>query len=129
MAHITVLWTIAAVVGAVVSAANAWDAWLDLRALAGEKNGRRVIARTNLRSQLVRAVQMVSFAAPGTILAFELVPAGDARAELVVWFLLGGVALATSNSTLDRFAKRRLLHDYARQHPVDDPAVDGIATS
>lgn len=114
-----VVWTVFAVVGAALSAANAYDAWLDLRALRGAVNGRRVVARANLRSQALRAVKMVVWIIPGSVVAFNVVPPSQRRGELVIWFLVVGIVLATVNSTMDRVAKRRLLAGYARRHPAN----------
>jgi hypothetical protein len=107
------LWTIFAVVGGGACAHNAYDAWLDLRALGHARNGRRMIARNNLRSQAIYVVMFTAFGLPGIIIVFQIMPPSETRGAITVWALVVGMICAAVNSTLDRLAKRKLLSSYA----------------
>ena len=115
------------VVGGGMSVYNAYDAWLDLRALQSVANGRRIIAKTNLRSQAVRAVQFALWTVPVVIVAFDVMAPGEARSSVVVWCLLAGMTSSTVNSSMDRLAKRKLLREYMHGRPPPDNGNGGAS--
>ena len=117
------IYVAAAVFGGGACLHSAWDAWLDLRALraAGVTNGRQLIARADLRSQILSAVVFAAMGAPGMLVLFGLMAPGETRSLVIVWALVGGMVLLAVNSTLTRLAKRRQLRHFRPEPPSDPP--------
>lgn len=100
------LWIVVSLVGTSVSGWNLLDAIRDLRALGDIQNGRRVIARAEVRREFIRtSVQGVWFLA-GLLALFQI-----GTQAIVVLLVATNLAIATSSvlDGLDRRYLRRLL--------------------
>ena len=93
------LWTLVALLGAVVSAASAVDAWHDVRASRLiARNGRQVIAAADLRRELIRfAIQAIWVFVGATAWA----SGAGGTLTLAVALLMATNALVALNSVLD----------------------------
>lgn len=100
---------IVASVGFTVSVINAYDAQLDVQAVKLSKvtNGREVIATSNLRTQIFRAIECA------ILVAIAVLVLADAPVELRRAFSTIGLTIVSglviANSIFDRLVKHRLL--------------------
>lgn len=104
---IVVIWTGAASLGALIALWNLGQAWLDLRALGTDTNGRRLLAVGYVRSEAIRLFVQVTWA----LIGFGSL--GQPSTISLVALLLVATALAIALNTIldarDRIALRRIL--------------------
>lgn len=103
------VWVAVTAVGAVAGCYGIYDAVLDIRALAQDVNGRRLIARSNLRTQLLRTTQLAFLLAVGLMSLLQVPATVAGRRAVAAQLLIAVAALMMTSSVLDRVVKRRLL--------------------
>lgn len=98
------VWSITAAVGAALSGWLVFESALDLRALGGLRNGRRVLARARLTSEAIRMVIHLAF------LYIGLLALGSAPGPLsvTILILLGGNIGLILNSLIALYVRREL---------------------
>ena len=104
---IELIWTGLALLGIFVSAENATEAWRDMQALGGIRNGRRILARGAIRREAIRMLVYVLYLVIG--IASGLSPADpDAQLSVVAIILVVTSLSLTVNSIFDRRDRRGL---------------------
>ncbi len=97
------VWTLVALLGAIVSLIGVADGLGDLRALHGEANGRRRLARGYLRGETIRLFIQLSWVSVGGLALLDDRPGMWSLGAVVV---IAGVAGLMLNSILDRLDRR-----------------------
>lgn len=105
---IILAWVLSAGIGAIVSGWNAYDAYLDLRALGSTRNGRRIIARGWVRRESIRFLIQLGWVAIAVPVLFR----PDPEPSLILFVLVGTNLLLLISTILDardRLRLRRIL--------------------
>ena len=103
---ILAVWTLAATVGSLFSIWNIVDAYLDWRSLPPIQNGRRLIARGELRRELFRLFIQGSWALIGVV-AWLNDPV-TTQVSFVTLLLIGTNVAVAMNTLLDAIDRHRL---------------------
>lgn len=121
------VWTIAALVGAVIAAWATYDAVLDLRALGATSNGRRILAVGWVRREAIRFLIQVTWAGIG----FAALQRPEGPANPLVLLLVGtnvALALNTILDARDRIRLRRII-GYPHSTAVTRPKRKAMSIS
>ena len=110
MESLIVVWCVINLIGVVIGLVNVRDAELDIKALnfKAVTNGRRAIARTILRAQILRTTQSTALLIIGLLALFQN-PARPLRTTISIFTLIGVVLIIAVNGLMDKWAKGRLL--------------------
>ena len=96
-------WIASAASGIYLAGINAWEAWLDLQALNGKRNGRRRVATGSIRREVIRGFVNVCFLGVGIVAGFYPAnPAATLLGVAVSLVLLIASLAYNANSWLDR---------------------------
>ncbi len=125
---IEMIWMTLAVIGSFFSAINARDAWLDLHALEGATNGRRLLAIGAVRRESLRLVIYLIYLVIGVSAGIERVDA-DRPLVIATLLLVFTLFVLTLNSIFDRKERRVLLSGIVAAREAAVTVREGAATS
>lgn len=108
LSGIEAIWIALAVTGAAVSISNALDAWADLRAVGGLKNGRRLLAVGAVRREVLRLLIYTMYVFIGVFAGLTPALPGQ-QLSFVAAILVFTSLILTTNSVLDRHERIALM--------------------
>lgn len=121
LSDVEALWITVAVVSAIVTAFNLWEAWLDRKALTVQniRNGRRIVSNVTLFTEATRILIHLIFLTIGILAAFLPDPPKQVLLPeiqvvltgLVRWGLIASSVILMAQSIVLRWMRKKLRGD------------------
>lgn len=102
---------IVSLLGLFAGAFGVYDAWHDIR-LLNLKDGRRMVARANLRAQSFRTTKLTLFVLVGALTVLTERPMPEPQRLIVVLALVIIAGMTATDAILDRLSRYRILRHY-----------------